>query len=176
MSREGVASSTVGEEGISKAGTTVKEGVIGSLKGIAEIEAEIVSLVKNDEIPRFTRNENLKRRRLRGLIVRAEDQRVEPWHLMEATDVLEIFRTSKRYGLTSASAKENLKRYGPNFLPKSVRRSGSGIFIDQFKSLPVALLGVAAGISILTGGLANAIVIMGVVTINAAIGYITESQ
>jgi Ca2+-transporting ATPase len=40
----------------------------------------------------------------------------------------------------------------------------------------VALLGVAAGISVLTGGIADAIVIMGVVTINAAIGYVTESQ
>jgi hypothetical protein len=33
-------------KGIGKAGTTVKEGIVGSLKGINEIEAEIVSLVR----------------------------------------------------------------------------------------------------------------------------------
>jgi hypothetical protein len=34
-------------EGIGKAGTEVKEGISSSLKGINEIEAEIVSLVRN---------------------------------------------------------------------------------------------------------------------------------
>ena len=32
-------------ESIGKAGTTVKDGIVSSLKGINEIEAEIVSLV-----------------------------------------------------------------------------------------------------------------------------------
>jgi len=32
---------------LSQAGTAVKEGIVGSLKGINEIEAEIVSLVRN---------------------------------------------------------------------------------------------------------------------------------
>ena len=41
----GSASTDVG--GIGKAGTAVKEGVVSSLKGINEIEAEIVSLVRN---------------------------------------------------------------------------------------------------------------------------------
>jgi Ca2+-transporting ATPase len=119
---------------------------------------------------------SISRRKIRKSVIHSEDQRVESWHLMEATDVLKIFETSKRYGLTPASAKENLKRYGPNILPESVPRSGLSIFIDQFKSLPVALLGVAAGISVVTGGLADALVIIGVVAINATIGYVTESQ
>jgi len=36
----------VPEEEIGKAGTTVREGVISSLKGINEIEAEIVNVVQ----------------------------------------------------------------------------------------------------------------------------------
>jgi Ca2+-transporting ATPase len=48
--------------------------------------------------------------------------------------------------------------------------------VDQFKSLPVALLGAAAGISILTGGLGDAVVILAVVLINAGIGFTTENQ
>ena len=35
------------QEGIGKTGTAVKEGIISSLKGLNEIEAEIVSLVRN---------------------------------------------------------------------------------------------------------------------------------
>jgi Ca2+-transporting ATPase len=38
------------------------------------------------------------------------------------------------------------------------------------------LLGVAAGVSLLTGGLADTLVIAGVVLINASVGYVTESQ
>ena len=34
-------------EAIGKAGTTVKEGIVSSLKGINEIEAEIVSVVRS---------------------------------------------------------------------------------------------------------------------------------
>ena len=50
------------------------------------------------------------------------------------------------------------------------------IFIDQFKSFPVALLGVAAGLSVITGGVVDAVVILAVVGINAAIGFVTESD
>ena len=38
------------------------------------------------------------------------------------------------------------------------------------------LLGVAAAVSVFTGGLADAVVIISVVGINAAIGYVTESK
>ncbi len=128
-----------------------------------------------------TRNDGAKksiisRRKVRRAVIHAASQMIEPWHLMKASDVIDLFETSKDSGLSCEAARENLKKYGPNILPESVPRSGLSIFVAQFKSLPVALLGVAAGISILTGGIADAIVIMGVVTINAAIGYATESQ
>ena len=128
-----------------------------------------------------TRNDSAKksiisRRKLRKSVIHAEDQTVKTWHFMEAQGVLDLFGVDKSYGLSCESTIENLKKYGPNVLPESVPRSGFSIFIDQFKSLPVALLGVAAGVSVLTGGLADAVVIMGVVAINAAIGYTTESH
>ena len=116
------------------------------------------------------------RRKLRRAITHAEDQRIESWHLMESPDVIALLETSMDLGLSEDYAKENLKKYGPNILPESVPRSGLSILIDQFKSLPVALLGAAAGLSIVTGGIADALVILGVVAINGAIGYITESQ
>ncbi len=125
-----------------------------------------------------TPNSELKvsRRKLRRLITRSENQSVEQWHLMEEGDVLSTLEASKVSGLLREQAEKNLKKYGPNILPESVPRSGFSIFIDQFKSLPVALLGAAAAISIFTGGAADAFIIIGVVAINASIGYATESQ
>jgi Ca2+-transporting ATPase len=62
-----------------------------------------------------------------------------------------------------------------NILPESKTRSKFSIFVDQFKSLPVGLLSVAAGVSVLSGGLADAVAIMAVVGINAVIGFFTEN-
>jgi Ca2+-transporting ATPase len=116
------------------------------------------------------------RHALRRLVVQAEEQREAPWHLMEAHAVAAEFETSAVLGLSRQRAEANYRHYGPNVLPEAVPRSGLSIFLDQFKSLPVALLGVAAGFSLVTGGVADALVIAAVVVINAAIGYGTESQ
>lgn len=88
----------------------------------------------------------------------------------------EFWQTETSAGLSQPVAAERLKQYGPNVLPEAVPHSGLSIFLSQFESLPVALLGVAAGVSLVTGGLADALVIVGVVLINATVGYATESQ
>lgn len=105
-----------------------------------------------------------------------EEQRVEQWHLAETESIVEILDTQKESGLTSEAVAERLKRYGPNLLPESAPRSKWSIFVDQFLNLPVALLGAAAGLSIVTGGLLDAAVIAGVVVANGFIGFATESK
>lgn len=100
----------------------------------------------------------------------------EPWHTMPSTEAAARLRCAPARGLDPLEAKERLEQYGANALPEALPRSGWSIFLDQFKSLPVALLGVAAGISVVTGGLADAVVILGVVAINGVIGYLTESE
>jgi len=115
------------------------------------------------------------RRKFRKMILQAEVQQSDTWHGMEALFVLNRFDVNRSMGITPEQYLEKLKEYGPNILPESVPRSGLSIFVEQFKSLPVALLGIASVISVFTGGLADAFVIMSVVLINAAIGYATES-
>ncbi|RMF22534.1 MAG: cation-transporting P-type ATPase [Cyanobacteria bacterium J083] len=100
----------------------------------------------------------------------------EAWHLKEVEAVLSKLGTSPEFGLSLAQVTENLAKYGENALPETEPRSGLSIFIDYFKSVPVALLSVAAGLSVVTGGVIDAGVIMGVVVINAILGYATESQ
>lgn len=116
------------------------------------------------------------KRTLRKLMTQTETQDLKPWYLMDTEEVITAFNTSGESGLSNEVTRERLKRYGPNVLPESVPRSGLSIFFDQLNSLPVALLTVAAGISLFTGGLADALVIMGVVAVNATIGYLTETQ
>lgn len=124
---------------------------------------------------RVAKNSLDSRRRLRRSIVHAEPQPMEHWHLMPESSVTDLMGTDRDKGLSIEAAGENLKKFGPNILPESVPRSGFGIFINQFKSVPVALLGVAAVISVSTGGLADALVIMAVIGVNALIGYASES-
>ncbi|WP_107671083.1 HAD-IC family P-type ATPase [Cyanothece sp. BG0011] len=99
-----------------------------------------------------------------------------PWHLQEIDSIISQLNTSKERGLSQIDAETSLREYGVNALTETPNRSGLDIFIDYFKSVPVALLSGAALLSVLTGGVADAVVIMGVVTINAILGYATESH
>ena len=98
------------------------------------------------------------------------------WHCHKRKKVLRLLGTHKRSGIDPEDALARLEQYGPNRLPQSEPRSGWEIFVDQMNSLPVYLLGAAAGVSLLTGGILDAAIIMGVVVANAAIGYATESK
>jgi P-type Ca2+ transporter type 2C len=83
---------------------------------------------------------------------------------------------SSRRGLSGQAAAERLDSSGPNRLPEREARSPFTILLDQFDSMPTALLIAAAGISIVTGAIADAIAIGGVLAINAVIGFFTESE
>lgn len=103
-------------------------------------------------------------------------QAVDNWHLLATNYVLQRLQTSQISGLSHQAAAMNFSKYGANILAETKLRSNLSMILAQFQSLPVALLGVAAGISIFTGGLVDALVILGVVGLNAVIGYVTESQ
>lgn len=124
---------------------------------------------------RVTAPAKVLRARLHRLIPHKQSQEIRPWHRLKADEVLAALGGT-RTGLTLAQVQERLTQYGPNLLPEAAPRSELGMFLGQFHSLPVALLGASAVVSVLTGGLADALVIVGVVMINATLGYVTESQ
>jgi Ca2+-transporting ATPase len=98
------------------------------------------------------------------------------WHQVKARQVPPLMGSHPTDGLLLEDVEHRIKQYGLNRLPQSEPRSGMEIFLEQFNQLPVYLLGAAAGVSLLTGGLLDAVIIMGVVAANAVIGYATEHK
>ena len=105
-----------------------------------------------------------------------DDNMNRPWHTFTRDSVLEDLRVTADAGLDGREIAERRTKFGDNCLPTVRERSGWEVFVDQLKSLPNYLLGAAAGISVMTGGLIDGVVILGVVLANAAIGYITEHK
>ena len=105
-----------------------------------------------------------------------ETQAILPWHRLTLDEVIGQLGSSDQQGLAVSEAGERLRRYGLNTLVGDEGRSDIAIFIDQFNSLPVWLLCASAGIAVITGGLLDAGVILGVVLINGVIGFVTERQ
>jgi Ca2+-transporting ATPase len=97
------------------------------------------------------------------------------WHALTPAAALERLAANPG-GLTEADATARLRRVGPNRLPRPQPRSAGAIFAEQLTALPVLLLGASALVSLATGGLADACVILGVVVANAVIATATERQ
>ena len=107
----------------------------------------------------------------------SDAQGAPAWHARSAEAVAADLGTSATTGLDSKEARLRLAAHGRNALPAPLARSGLAILTEQFASLPVALLAVAAGVSLLTGGgILEAMAIATVVGLNGAIGYATESR
>ena len=111
-----------------------------------------------------------------GTTEHTERQSIHDWHLKDLKELLESLETSRDTGLDDAEAVQRLQRFGKNSLIASAARSDLSILLSQFNSPPVFMLGGSAVIAILTGGMIDAAVILGVVVINSAIGFVTERQ
>lgn len=97
-----------------------------------------------------------------------------PWHVLDPASALGLWRSDGERGLSEAEVAARRRELGPNVVVSTPPRSRLQIFLDQFRSLPVMLLGASAVLSLATGGLADAVVIAAVVLANATIGYRTE--
>src|SRR5207237_587978 len=99
-----------------------------------------------------------------------------PWHRRDPDEVAAALETSVASGLADIEVRERLGKSGHNVLPRLAARSPLAILTAQFQSVPVAMLGGAAVLSLATGALIEAAAILGVVIANAAIGFQTESR
>jgi Ca2+-transporting ATPase len=77
-------------------------------------------------------------------------------------------------GLRPEEAARRRSRDGANRLPEMDRRSSVQMLKDQLVSVPTLMLVAATGLSLVTGGLADAVVITAVLALNGVIGLSTE--
>jgi Ca2+-transporting ATPase len=98
------------------------------------------------------------------------------WHALTHDIASTRLKTSPQMGLSSVDAQARLAEVGPNRLPVPEPKPALAILRDQVATMPVALLLAAAAVSVVSGGLLDACIILGVVGINAAVGYFTESK
>jgi len=92
-----------------------------------------------------------------------------PWQ-----EILEALDVRRGEGLDNQEAKKRRKQYGHNRLRSAKSKSAWAILAEQFKSLLVILLAVAAVLSLVFGEWIEGIAILAVILINAVIGFVTE--
>ena len=96
------------------------------------------------------------------------------WHTLEPNAVASVLGVNPKTGLTTADVSERQLRYGRNLLQKIKSRPAWRLLIDQFTSIVIALLAVAAAIAWATDDTAEAIAILVVLVLNAGVGFATE--
>src|ERR1051325_8944710 len=98
------------------------------------------------------------------------------WHALDADSVTSLLNVDAVVGLTSSQVTQRQLRYGPNALQRIQSRPAWRVLIDQFANIVIALLAFAAAVSWATGDHAEAIAILVVLILNAAVGFATEWQ
>lgn len=103
-------------------------------------------------------------------------QEKETWHGLSVQDVLAMLQSDRDHGLDPAEAARRLARHGPNELPAA---QGAGPLRRLFMQInqPLVWLLLAAGaVTTALGEWVDAGVILGVVAVNAIVGFAQEAK
>ena len=95
------------------------------------------------------------------------------WHLLSVEEVMKNLGTSES-GLSEQEAKQRLSKFGPNELKERKKVNPAKIFLRQFKSFLIAILLVAAILSLFLKEFLDASVILAILVMNAFLGFIQE--
>ncbi|MDI6845936.1 MAG: calcium-translocating P-type ATPase, SERCA-type [Candidatus Saccharicenans sp.] len=94
--------------------------------------------------------------------------------MISPEEVASTFDSDLKNGLTSEQAAAHLEKFGPNQLQETRLRSPLAVFFDQFKSFLIWVLMAAAVISGFLGEWVDALAIIGIVLLNAILGFVQE--
>jgi Ca2+-transporting ATPase len=97
----------------------------------------------------------------------------ENWYSIHINDIYTKF-SSGAQGLDQGVAAEKLREFGPNQLEEGKKKSIAGMLLAQFKDVMILILLVAAVVSGTLGDITDAVVILVIVLLNAAIGFFQE--
>ncbi|UCG95239.1 MAG: HAD-IC family P-type ATPase [archaeon] len=97
------------------------------------------------------------------------------FHSMPPEEVLRTLGSGPR-GLSNEEAEKRLEKYGRNEIPEKKATNPVFVFLKQFNNLMIYILIVAALISFLIGHVIDTYVIVFVIFVNAAIGFVQEEK
>ncbi|SEF74867.1 Ca2+-transporting ATPase [Caloramator fervidus] len=100
---------------------------------------------------------------------------MRPYYLLTKEEILKELETNEN-GISDQEAKRRLEKYGYNEFKEKKSKTMFQRFLDQFKDFLVIILIVAAIISGFVGEIADSIIILLVVIINAILGVIQENK
>lgn len=105
----------------------------------------------------------------------AELKEASPWHGMAPDAVLEAV-SGHHLGLSQAQAQERLTRLGANRLPTTPPMPAWRRFLMQFHNVLIYVLLAAGLVTLVLGHYVDTAVILGVVLINAVVGFVQEGK
>ncbi len=98
------------------------------------------------------------------------------WHAADVEAALQHLHSNCESGLSGAEAEDRLGRFGENRLEEKPPRSRWLLLRDQFKSVLILVLIVAAALAGAIGDIKDAVVILVVVVLNALLGFWQENR
>jgi magnesium-transporting ATPase (P-type) len=98
------------------------------------------------------------------------------WHAVAVDDVVKRLGTDIGKGLEANEAAKRLQKYGPNRLPEGKKRGPLMRFLSQFNNILVYVLLGAGFTKLMLNLWIDAAIILGVVIINALLGFIQEGR
>lgn len=104
-----------------------------------------------------------------------ETAATDSWHTKTVQAVFGSLKTTEN-GLSNKEAETRLAQHGPNRLPEPQVRSPLVRFLYQFHNVLIYVLIAACVITAMLGHWVDASVILGVVILNAAIGFVQEGK
>ena len=96
------------------------------------------------------------------------------YHAEPVSKVLESLGADPRTGLSRREVHARRREWGPNRLAEHKQASVLSLVFDQFKSVVILILALAAGLSFVFQHWAEGIAIVAVLLVNTAIGFISE--
>ncbi len=96
------------------------------------------------------------------------------WHAQSIQTVLTTLKVDQQQGLTGAEAEQRLTEYGTNSLQTSKREYWYQILARQFVDVLIAILLLAALISLAIGEVGDAVTIFAIIILNGLLGFVQE--
>jgi magnesium-transporting ATPase (P-type) len=101
---------------------------------------------------------------------------VPAWHAIACDEALRLLDTNPQKGLDTSEVSKRLSKYGPNRLPEGKKQGPFMRFLSQFNNILVYVLLAAGFIKLMVGLWLDAAIILGVVIINALLGFTQEGK